>query len=369
MRDLVPQISQWFSEGKQLAVATVIGTRGSSLRGLGAKMVFAENGLIAGSLSGGCVEGAVFEAGLQVLQTGRPRRLHFGRADEDDWGVVGLSCGGQIEVFINRLDEDFFRRLNERLLAGRPFFLATLLDGPADLVGQQIMLSDTFQPDRYVLPALVDAIRVCGQSISSTTTAWSVPLRSLQGEPVEAFVEAVDSQPTLVIVGATHIAVTLVTIAKTLGYRTIVIDPRGAFGNAERFPHVDQLLSCWPQAAFERIAVDHNTAIVMLTHDAKLDDPALEIALQSPAFYVGALGSAHTQKSRRTRLLRKGVQPDQLDALYGPVGLDLGGETPAEIALEIMAEIVAVQRRASRWETGSGCMQWNSPEVSVGERH
>jgi xanthine dehydrogenase accessory factor len=146
--------------------------------------------------------------------------------------------------------------------------------------------------------------------------------------------------------GGVHITVALMTLAKTLGYRTVVIDPRSAFGNAERFPNVDQLIQCWPAEAFQQVPITQSTAIAMLTHDPKLDDPALKIALPSPAFYVGALGSRTTQSRRRENLLEAGLTEEQLNRLRGPIGLDIGARTPEEIALAIMAEIVAARNRA-----------------------
>jgi xanthine dehydrogenase accessory factor len=146
-----------------------------------------------------------------------------------------------------------------------------------------------------------------------------------------------------VIVGGVHVAITLASIAKTLGYDTLVIDPRRAFGSVERFPHADRLVQAWPDEAFSQFEITSETAIAMLTHDPKIDDPALKIALNSPAFYVGALGSQKTQEKRRQRLLADGLTPEQLDRLHGPIGLDIGGETPEEIALAIMAEVVAAR--------------------------
>jgi xanthine dehydrogenase accessory factor len=164
-------------------------------------------------------------------------------------------------------------------------------------------------------------------------------------DDVEVFVEVILPPPTLIAVGGVHITVALMALAKTLGYRTVVIDPRSAFGNQERFPNVDQLIQQWPQEAFEQIPITRSTAIAMLTHDPKLDDPALKIALSSPAFYVGALGSKTTQAKRRQRLLDEGLTESQLDRLHGPIGLRIGAGTPEEIGLSIMAEIVAARNR------------------------
>jgi xanthine dehydrogenase accessory factor len=164
-------------------------------------------------------------------------------------------------------------------------------------------------------------------------------------EDVEVFLEAILPSPTLIIVGGVHIAISLTYMAKTLGFRTVVIDPRNAWGNRERFPNTDQLIQAWPQDAFNEIHITRSTAIVMLTHDPKLDDPALKIALNSEAFYVGALGSKSTHAKRRERLLNEGISEVQLLRLHAPIGLDIGAQTPEEIALAIMAEVVNAHRK------------------------
>jgi xanthine dehydrogenase accessory factor len=171
-------------------------------------------------------------------------------------------------------------------------------------------------------------------------------------ETTELFLEVILPPPTLIAVGGVHITIALMALAKTLGYRTVVVDPRSAFGNVERFPNVDQLIQAWPDEAFEQVSITRSTAVAMLTHDPKLDDPALKIALASQAFYVGALGSHNTQAKRRQRLLDEGVSEAQLDHLHGPIGLDIEARTPEEIAVSIMAEIVANQNKASNLHYG-----------------
>src|SRR3989304_5452175 len=162
-------------------------------------------------------------------------------------------------------------------------------------------------------------------------------------ESIEIFLEVIPPPPTLIAVGGVHITIALMALAKTLGYRTVVVDPRSAFGSEARFPHVDQLIQLWPQEAFQQIPLTRSTAVAMLTHDPKLDDPALKIALPSPALYGGALGSKTTQAKRRQRLLENGVTEAQLNRLHGPIGLEIGAGTPEEIAMSIMAEIVSAR--------------------------
>jgi len=167
--------------------------------------------------------------------------------------------------------------------------------------------------------------------------------RRMLNESIEIFIEVILPPPTLIAVGGVHITIALMALAKTLGYRTVVIDPRSAFGSEARFPHVDQLIQLWPDEAFQQVPPNRSTAIAMLTHDPKLDDPALKIALPSSAFYVGALGSKTTQAKRRQRLLDDGLTEAQLNRLHGPIGLEIGAGTPEEIAMSIMAEIVSAR--------------------------
>jgi xanthine dehydrogenase accessory factor len=283
----------------------------------------------------------VYEAGVEVLETGQARLLHFGVADDTAW-QVGLACGGTIEVFVQRLAPALYEAMHKALLEERSFATVTVVRGPADLLGQEILLDSdgnvvgTLGADMGAAAVLAaHAALVEGQSRRAT-------LRE-HPEPVEVFIEVTLPSPTLVVVGGVHIAIALASLAKTLGYRTIVVDPRKAFGSEARFPHVDRLIQVWPDEALAQIDLTRATAVAMLTHDPKLDDPALKIALPSPAFYVGALGSQTTQAKRRKRLLADGLTEAQLARLRGPIGLDLGGRTPEEIALAVMAEIVAAR--------------------------
>jgi xanthine dehydrogenase accessory factor len=349
MRDVLPDIDRWRAQGKPIAVATVVQTWGSAPRAAGAKMAMTPDNEISGSVSGGCVEGAVYETGVEVLQSGRPQLLHFGVADDTAW-EVGLACGGTIDVFVSALDPSLYDAARAALLEERPFATVTVISSPPDFVGRAVMVRD----DGQVMGTLgvaemdEDAIRAArfalaeGQSQrTGIATGYAGPFEIFTA--VEAFVEVSLPSPTLVIVGGVHIAVALAALAKTLGYRTVVVDPRKAFGSEARFPHVDQLIQKWPDEALAQIGLTRSTAVAMLTHDPKLDDPALKLALPSPAFYVGALGSRKTQQQRRERLLADGLTESQLARLRGPIGLDLGGRTPEEVALAIMAEIVAAR--------------------------
>jgi xanthine dehydrogenase accessory factor len=343
MRDVMGSIDQWQSEGQAVALATVVQTWGSSPRQAGAKMALTPGGNIAGSVSGGCVEGAVYEAGVEALQSGAARLLHFGVADETAW-EVGLACGGSIDVFVQPLPAKLYAQERAALDGSAAFAVVTVVAGPPALLGQGLLVPDGGKPVTGTLGAALDGPAL---DFARAALAEGQSRRGELAQGVQAFVEVVLPPPTLIVIGGVHITIALVALAKTLGYYTIVVDPRKAFGSEERFPHVDQLVQAWPDEALADIPLTRGTAVAMLTHDPKLDDPALKLALPSPAFYVGALGSRTTQAKRRQRLLADGLPSETVDRLHGPIGLDLDASTPEEIALAIMAEIVAVRNKGS----------------------
>ena len=342
MRDILPDLDNWrAADNKSIALATVIQTWGSSPRRAGAKMALTPDGKITGSVSGGCVEGAVFEEGVQVLKSNRPKLLHFGVADETAW-EVGLACGGSIDIFVKPLDTEFYKSLHSVLVEEQPAVLVTVVKGPDELLGREMLVREKGD----VTGTISDELDTQALNIAKETLAGGESRRAILKEDVEVFLEVILPPPTLIAVGGAHITIALMALAKTLGYRTVVVDPRTAFGNEARFPNVDQLIQKWPQEAFQEIPLTRSTAVAMLTHDPKLDDPALKIALPSPAFYVGALGSKSTQAKRRQRLLDDGLSEEQLNRLHGPIGLEIGAGTPEEIAMSIMAEIVAARNKA-----------------------
>jgi xanthine dehydrogenase accessory factor len=341
MRDILPDLERWREARESIALATVIQTWGSSPRREGAKMALTPDGKITGSVSGGCVESAVFEAGVETLNTNRPQLLHFGVADETAW-EVGLACGGSIDIFVKPLDLRFYDDLRAAVVEERPVVLVTVVRGDDGVLGRELLLRE----DGGVTGTLGAGLDESALKLARETLASGVSRRVELDGITELFLEAVLPPPTLIAVGGVHITIALMALAKTLGYRTVVVDPRSAFGNLERFPHVDQLIQAWPEEAFQQVPLNRSTAVAMLTHDPKLDDPALKIALPSPAFYVGALGSRTTQAKRRQRLLDEGMTEAELDRLRGPIGLEIEAHTPEEIALSIMAEIVAMQNKA-----------------------
>ncbi len=344
MRDILSDLDSWrVGDNKSIALATVVQTWGSSPRRAGAKMALTPEGKITGSVSGGCVEGAVFEEGVEALKSNRPKLLHFGVADETAW-EVGLACGGSIDIFVKPLDSELFKSLHSVLTEEQSAALVTVINGPDEILGREMLV----QENGSVAGTLRDDLNEQTLNLAKETLAGGESRRLMLNEGIEVFMEVILPPPALIAVGGVHITIALMALAKTLGYRTVVVDPRTAFGNETRFPNVDRLIPLWPQEAFQKIPITRSTAIAMLTHDPKLDDPALKIALPSPAFYVGALGSKTTQAKRRQRLLDEGLSEEQLNRLHGPIGLEIGAGTPEEIAISIMAEIVAARSNAEK---------------------
>lgn len=347
MIDVIQKVNDWLAEEMGIAIAIVVKTWGSSPRQAGAWMVINESGDFDGSVSGGCVESAVIEEALQSIRAQLPKMLHFGVADESAW-EVGLACGGEIDIFINPLDgkdsqtRKHFREIVTSVGGDEQYSMAHLIRGSEDRLGGYWFSS-----------ASVGCIGTMGEELQSfvelqsrddgASSKLTTEIYKVGEDGEELFIEFHPPVLKLIIVGGVHIAIPLAHQAKLLGYRVHVIDPRGAFGKDTRFPHVDGLFTSWPDKALDEIGLDSGSAVAVLTHDPKIDDPALSKALSSSAFYVGALGSKRTQKNRRRRLLESGLAREQMARLYGPIGLDLGGRSPEEIALSIMAEIVAAR--------------------------
>lgn len=335
MRDVLDDIERWRAEKRAVALATVVATWGSAPRTVGGKMAVSADGQIAGSVSGGCVEGAVVEAAREALASRQPRLLKFGVSDDTAWSV-GLACGGAIEVFVEPLSDEIYPPVRDALREERPAAVATVLRGSEGEVGLKLAVF----PDGAAVgasdPAMLEGAR-----------AALADGRSRRAEigGREIFIDVLLPSPRLVVVGGVHIAVALIALARTLGFRAVLVDPRESFGNAKRFPHADQIVSAWPAEALAALDLNAGTAVAVLTHDPKLDDPAIVAALASPAFYVGALGSSRTQEKRRARLTAAGLDESALARLYAPIGLDLGGRSPEEIALAVMAQIVAARNR------------------------
>lgn len=346
MHEIVTQVDEWLRAGEPVALATVIATWGSAPRGVGAKLAVTTGDRMIGSVSGGCVEAAVVHAARATLASGRPQRLSFGVSDETAWGV-GLACGGKIEVLVERLDPDTFAELQRFLAANVAVASAIVLDGPEDMLGRRLLLAADGTVRSHLAAAHIGSMSELASGALRTGRCEHTRITLPDGDTVELFVDVIAPRPTLIMVGAGHIAMALDQLARLLGYRTVVVDPRAAFASRERFPRVDRLLSLWPEQAFLEEPLMTGSAVAVLSHDPKIDEPALALALRSRAYYVGALGSRATQAGRRERLRALGLTDDELSRLHGPIGLDIGARTPEEIALAIMAEIVVAHRAAA----------------------
>ena len=323
MRDVLTDYERLSAFGP-VGRAVVTSVWGSAPRLEGGTLLATEDGRMAGSVSGGCVEGAVVEAIGVAIRTGAPRLIRFTVTHERAW-EVGLACGGSIEVFVEPVVRP---DLLEAARGPGGVVVSTVIGGPVALG----------RPDEVIAEAIGPAAREALASLSCRTVMVPAPA----GE-VTVFLEVFPKPPTLLIVGAVHIAEALTRLAKPLGYRVIIADGRAAFLTRERFPDADRLICAWPEDAFRDVGIDDATCVCVLSHDPKFDEPALDAALRSPAAYVGAIGSRVTQAKRRERLRTAGFTAAEIARLRGPIGLDLGGRQPGEIALAILAEITAVR--------------------------
>ena len=335
MRDILDTVTQWLAADETIVLATVIRAEGPSPRPVGSRMAVTGSGGMAGSISGGCVEGDVFRHTQDVLESGKARTLHYEGIDEEGW-QVGLACGGAIDVYVEPL-VDPHRQLIQALRREETVGFVTRLDGTAHLLAWP---DGRVQGDRSLASDLLPFLG------SAPYPPSRVQLRP--GAHADVFLEILSRRPTLTIVGAVHIAVPLVALARLLGYHVRLVDARRAFATRERFPDVDDIIVAWPQDAFTPETLRLQDALVILTHDPKFDVPALEAGLRSPVGYIGLLGSTTTQAKRHAALRESGFEEEDLQRIHGPVGLDLGGRRPAEIALAIMAEIVATRNASGR---------------------
>jgi xanthine dehydrogenase accessory factor len=318
MQELLPDLDRWRERGERIALARVVATRRSAPRPVGSKLGVSERGELAGSVSGGCVENEVYEAAREVLRGGAPRLLTYGISDEQALSV-GLPCGGEIDVWVEEPDPALLAQL-EAVVRGEQHavLLTDLEDGSWQLARQ----GEGERSDELIRGGHCRIVEIDGRRF---------------------FADVFGPAPRLLIYGAVDTGEALASAAKRLGWRTIVADARARFATRERIPSADELLVGWPEDTLASVQPDHATAIVVLTHDDKFDVPMLIGALSGDAFYVGALGSRRTQASRRERLLEAGVDESALDRICGPAGLDIGAHTPAETAVSILGEIMAVR--------------------------
>lgn len=350
-------VASWSRSDVPVALATVVRTSGSSPRPVGASMAVGPEGEAVGSVSGGCVEGAVYERAREVIATGVPILEHYGFSDGDAF-AVGLTCGGELDVFVERVDRSSFPLLDTLqadIAAHRPVAVATVLSHPSPaLVGRRALvrtgsdrpLTDSLGSARIDGTVGDDALGMLASGTSGVLTYG--PEGERLGTGLEVFVETFAPKPRMIVFGAIDFAAAACSLGAFLGYDVTVCDARPVFATASRFPDADRVVVDWPHrylaAEHASRRIDTRTVVLVLTHDPKFDVPVLETALRLPLAYVGAMGSRRTHDDRDARLRDAGLQPDELARLHSPIGLDLGARTPEETAVSIAAQVIA-----SRW--------------------
>jgi xanthine dehydrogenase accessory factor len=318
VRELSADLDRWRARGERVALARVVATRRSAPRPVGSKLAISESGELAGSVSGGCVEGEVYDAARDVLRGGTPRLLTFGISDDLALSV-GLPCGGEIDVWIDVPDPELLADLEQIASEdARAVLLTDLDDGSLRLLRE----GEDDRGDELIRGGHSRVVDLDGRRV---------------------FADVFGPPPRLLVYGAIDTAESLAAAAHAIGWRTIVADARAKFATRERVPSAHELVVAWPDETLERVRPDHATAIVVLTHDDKFDVPMLLGALATDAFYIGAIGSRRNQERRRERLVEAGADEAALERISGPAGLDIGAHSPSETAISILAEIMAVR--------------------------
>jgi len=361
VRDILDPISKWWDSGEAFGLATVVRTFSSAPREPGAAMAVAADGEVVGSVSGGCVEGAVYELAGEVRASGQPVLQTYGISDDDAF-AVGLTCGGIIDIFVEPASQELFPELGEVAAAVRadePAAVATVIAGPG-LVGARRVIwtpgetvpdgrrsSGTLgSGDRLDQAVDDDARGMLAQGLTGVRRYG--PDGERRRDELSVFVQSFAPPPRMLVFGAIDFAAAVAREGKFLGYRVTVCDARPIFATRARFPDADEVVTDWPHRYLAGQSVDSRTVICVLTHDPKFDVPLLEVALRTPAGYIGAMGSRRTHDDRLARLREAGLTEDELSRLRSPIGLDLGARTPEETAVAIAAELIQL-----RWG-GSG---------------
>ena len=312
MKDVLDTLEGWNAEGLRFATATVVKIERSAPLGPGAVLAVSEKGEVAGSVTGGCVEPAVYEEAQEVLAGGPPRLVSYGIADEEAF-EVGLPCGGTVHIFLSTVERDLVEELADAVRSERPIALAVTVSGSEigkqELVALNGHFEATIEGDTFFLPFA--------------------------------------PRPEMYVFGAVDHAAAIGRVGKFLGYRVTICDARARFATPERFPDVDEVVVQWPDEFLRGAPVDERTAICVLTHDHKFDVPLLKVALETPAGYIGAMGAKRTTEARNERLRAEGVTEEQLARIHAPIGLRIGSRTPEEVAVAVAAEIVATRRKAA----------------------
>ena len=341
MKDILPDLDLWQSQGEDIALATVVQVRRSAPRPPGARLCITRSGRMSGSVSGGCVEADVFERAMQVLDSGEPEVASYGIADELGF-EVGLSCGGSIDVLIEPFDVDDQWEALRRCVENDEVAVHAIGLAPEPLLGRKMVRLDASRSVGTIAASIDDMLYDRSERLLQTggTEVLTLPW---QGQQAEVYLEAFRPSPGLLIVGATHTAISLCRLATEVGFQVTVIDVRSALATPERFPDAKQLVHAWPEEALEQVPLNSYSSLVVLTHDPKFDIPALASGLRSDARYIGAQGSRVTHEGRKRQLRQHGFTEDDLARIRAPIGLDIGSRTPAELALSILAEVLAVQ--------------------------
>ncbi|MCX4097964.1 XdhC family protein [Nocardia sp. alder85J] len=333
MRELAAELSAWHAAGRSFAVATIVDVTGSAPRPVGATMAVDTDGRVLGSLSGGCVEGAVYELCREVLESGQPVRETFGYSESDPF-AAGLTCGGALDVFVHRVTTADRAVLDAVLHGPEPVALVRDLS-----TGRLLALAgDETIGDPFPAEVIAAAAAMLDTGATGLRTVGCEP------EEITVFVESFTPPPRMIVVGAIDFAAAVAGIGRFLGYHVTVCDARPVFATPARFPDADEVVVDWPHRYLASTRMDSRTVVCVLTHDPKFDIPVLELALRLPIAYVGALGSRRADRDRRAHLRAAGLTDAELARLHSPIGLNLGGHTPAETAVAIAAEIVAHRR-------------------------
>jgi xanthine dehydrogenase accessory factor len=313
VRDVLETLERWVGEGTRVATATVVKTERSAPRAPGAVLAVSERGEVAGSVTGGCVEPAVYDEAREVLAGGPPRLVTYGIADEDAF-EVGLPCGGTVHIFVDLAERDIVDGIAAAVREERPVALEVHVAG--ERIGEKRLVAN-----------------------------GAVPETGLASD--ELFVSSFLPRPEMYVFGAVDHAAAVATVGRFHGYRVTVCDARAKFVTPERFPDVDELVVEWPDRFLAQAPVDERTVICVLTHDHKFDIPLLKVALETPAGYIGAMGARRTNAERAERLREEGVSEEALERIHAPIGLDIGSRTPEEVAIAVGGEIVATFRKAA----------------------
>jgi xanthine dehydrogenase accessory factor len=348
VRDILSDLKRWSQDGNPIGLATVVGVYQSAPRQPGASMALSPDGTVSGSVSGGCVEGAVVEVAGRVLETGTPELVRYGISDDDAFSV-GLTCGGQIDIFVERVGQpSWIPDVAREVEAGRPIAIATILsapDGATVRPGAKMLVtpettSGTLGAGGLDAAVTDDARGFLSQGATALRRYGTNGERRL--EDVLVFIESLAPRPRMIVFGAIDFASAVARIGTFLGYHVTVCDARATFATNARFPQAHEVVVAWPHRYLAETRIDERTVLAVLTHDPKFDVPLLEVALRTPAAYIGAMGSRRTHDDRLARLRERGLTDEELARLRSPIGLDIGARTPEETAVSVAAEIIAL---------------------------